>query len=93
MRQYANGVPTSLQVKVGHPVKTTAKVAQDECCDMIALSAPYHEYIHSQYHGRLADSLIRIAPCPVLCLHQSPYQAKSERILGNLVPDELELQR
>lgn len=90
LRDIAGDIPTSLQVKIGSPVKTIANVAQRECCDLIGFAAPYHDFIHWQYHGRISDALLRMAPCPVLCLHRSPGQSNSTPILHNMADKVLE---
>ena len=84
LRQLADDIPMMLCVKVGNPVETIVKVAGHECCDLIALAAPYHAYPHQQYHGSIPDCLKKFAPCPVLCLTESPYQAESKRIIEGL---------
>lgn len=67
----AEGLCLSFHVEAGPLVKVIADFARKTQCDLIALASFRHSYVDRQYHGCVAESLVQVAPCPVLCL-QSP---------------------
>lgn len=77
LRDIADGITTKFELKVGHPVETIAAAARSQNCDLIALAATHHTYLHYNLKGSIADSLIRLCPVPVLCLRQSPFHQDS----------------
>lgn len=91
LRELAGDIPMTLQVKVGPLVDTIVKVAGEQECDLIALAAFQHSYIERQYHGSVSDSLSHVAPCPVLCLKESPFH--SQRSTNELFLNEQYTQR
>src|SRR5262245_10807989 len=68
LRQYADDLPLTFQLKIGRPTETIVNVARELRCDLIAIAAPFHASLQSHYHRSIPESLTRIAPCPVLCL-------------------------
>lgn len=93
LREIARGISTSLEVKAGAPIQVISNRAKRSPCDMIALAAPFHDVLYCQYHCRVSEALIRISPCPVLCLHQSPFQDGTKRILADNFWEGLEIIR
>lgn len=61
------GVATAFRIYEGPLVRVVAEVAAQEQCDLIALASMRHSYVERQCHGSIADSLVYMAPCPVLC--------------------------
>jgi nucleotide-binding universal stress UspA family protein len=84
LRQYADDLSLSFKLKIGRPMETIVQIAREERCDMIAIAASFHTSIQSQYHRSIPDGLTRVAPCPVLCLNQTPLQKRSKRIIESL---------
>lgn len=91
LREMSYGVTTSLEVKAGAPIQVISQRARKSGCNMVALAAPFHDVLYCQYHCRVSDALIRVSPCPVLCLHQSPFQNGAKRILRDDIWEGLEV--
>ena len=68
LKQAADQVPVSFQIKVGETVETILDVARHEQCDLIIVAGRSHTDSYYQLHGRICESLIRRAPCSVLML-------------------------
>ena len=80
----ATGASVALQVKVGQPVETIARVVRDENCGLIVLAAHHYTFLHYQFHGSVSESLGHQTLVPILCFQQSPFHQESPAILDGL---------
>ena len=70
MRSLAGDIPLSFRIVLGYAVGTILNVARQENADLIVVASHQHSQFHLQLHGSIAEGVLRLANCPVLCLRQ-----------------------
>lgn len=71
-----NNIPQEIQhlikaetlIRVGAPVDIILKVAHDKKADLIVMGSDGRTGITQNIIGSVTESIIRNAPCPVLCI-------------------------
>jgi nucleotide-binding universal stress UspA family protein len=55
----------------GEPAAAIVQVAKDEHCDVIVMGTHGRKGLARLFYGHVADTVTRLAPCPVLALRSS----------------------
>ncbi len=76
MAALAGDIPISFQIATGYAVGIISEIARNEQADLIVLASHHQKLPLLQLHGSVAEGLLRLAPCPVLCL-----RAKSDDLV------------
>lgn len=64
--------PCEVEVAMGHPAETIARVAQERSADLIVMSTHGRTGLQHVVLGSVAEKVVRLAPCPVLTVkHRS----------------------
>ncbi|HTY90680.1 MAG TPA: universal stress protein [Methanocella sp.] len=66
VKKAAEGLQVETFVLPGHPTETIARFAKDNGVDLIVMGTLGKSNIEEMLLGSIADSVIRISPCPVL---------------------------
>jgi nucleotide-binding universal stress UspA family protein len=63
-------------VEHGKPAEVIVQVAKENRCDLIILGTHGRKGLARLFYGNVADSVTRLAPCPVLALRMSQTEAE-----------------
>jgi nucleotide-binding universal stress UspA family protein len=64
--------PWEVEVAVGHPAETIARIAQERGVDLIVMSTHGRTGLQHVLLGSVAEKVVRLAPCPVLTVKHRP---------------------
>jgi nucleotide-binding universal stress UspA family protein len=72
------GSPVSVERLVAHgkAAETIVQVAKENRCDLIVLGTHGRKGLARLFYGNVADSVARLAPCPVLALRTAQTEAE-----------------
>jgi universal stress protein A len=62
--------PWDVEVAMGHPADTIARVARERGADLIVMSTHGRTGLQHVLLGSVAEKVVRLAPCPVLTVKQ-----------------------
>lgn len=84
LRQLGELVPDGSTVQVqrlvehGMPTEVIVEVAKKTQSDLIVLGTHGRQGLARVFYGNMADTITRMAPCPVLALRSSEHESTSE---------------
>lgn len=77
LQALADDVPLTFRIVTGYTVEMIVDVAEQESADVIVIASHRQSQFHLQLHGSVAEGVLRLAHCPVLCLRQPAAHNKS----------------
>jgi nucleotide-binding universal stress UspA family protein len=63
-----------VEVAAGHPAETIVRVAHERGADLIVMGTHGRTGLHHVLPGRVAEKVVRLAPCPVLTVRGALWQ-------------------